>query len=181
MRKKETYLILVILAILVAIAIGVFFITRYTGFASVDYETSLARYASDATQRGSNITRVYVRISVNSADSSLGISERIPEGFRVVSFSSGGVLIEDRIEWLFVPGRNTGVFYYLEPVQNIKNLSFSGEWYGDKGEGQISGSFGYGISGYGGSGYGYGYGYGYGTVGYGSSGYSSGYGYGISG
>ncbi len=140
MRKKEIILIWVILAILVIIAIAMFFIIRYTGFVSVDYETSLVRYASDATRRGSNLTQVYVRISVYSTDSSLGISEKIPEGFIVSSFSREGVLTGDRIEWLIVPGRNTAVTYTLEPMDDIKTLSFSGEWYSDTGEGAISGS-----------------------------------------
>ncbi len=137
MKKKEIILVLVIFVI---VAIGIFFILKYTGFAARDYETSLLRSASDATRRGSNLTQVYVRISVYSIDHSLGISEKIPEGFRVTSFSREGVLTGERIEWLIVPGRNTGVYYTLEPVEDIKTLNFSGEWYSDTGEGEIFGS-----------------------------------------
>lgn len=140
MGKKEKILILIILAILVLLAITMFFIIRYTGFASVSSETSLSRYASDATRRGSNLTQVYVRISVYSTDSSLGISEKIPDGFKVTAFSREGVLTGDRIEWLLVPGRNTAVTYTLEPIGDIRTLDFSGEWYSDSGEGEISGS-----------------------------------------
>lgn len=137
MKKSLLVAILIIIGIII---IGALAYIQLTGYAVKAPDVVSRVPYFQYTPVNQNLTKVYVQLYANSKDMALGISESIPQGFNVTSVSGNGVIKSDVIEWLFVPGIRTYITYSLQANSKIKNVSFSGNWYSDKTEGEITGT-----------------------------------------
>jgi hypothetical protein len=132
MEKKVLITAILVLAIILVLIVGYF---RLTGFAVVNSGTSVTR---KIRQISDNPLRINISLDVKSSDFALGISEKIPNGLSIISADNNSVNFSDRIEWLFVPGKNVQLSYVLQSSVNATN--FSGTWFSTESEGNITGN-----------------------------------------
>jgi|WetSurMetagenome_2_1015567.scaffolds.fasta_scaffold1226356_1 hypothetical protein len=136
MKKSVLIILIVVLAI---ILLGSFlYYSGMTGFVVSTPSTTITR-SLQYTAMTANITKLTVRLAVRSTDSALGISESLPAGFSVVSVNGGGVIKDNAVEWLFVPGKTASITYQISAKSMVRNVSFSGMWYSQNASGNIIG------------------------------------------
>lgn len=139
MKRKNLVLIIAIIVIIAIIMVFLAY-SNITGFVVSSQKPSISRTYSFYPSQSKIIVDLYIKQAQNEA--AFGISEKIPAGFKVTQTDNNGIIKEDAVEWLFVPGKSISLKYTLVPVVSgagTKIARFSGSWYAIDSEGNITG------------------------------------------